>query len=161
MSKTAKILVITESPHKAKIISKILKDAGYTNAKTIASVGHILTLADGNKKAFNSGIYPDDNFRMNLKIAEDKYKVVEEIKTQVKWAEKIYVAADDDRSGAFIAWSLLEHTKIPKEKARRMVMHEITTKAVLYAIENPVEFNDALVNAEKARDPHGRVKQKF
>ena len=151
MSKTDKILVITESPHKAKVISKILKDAGYTNAKTIASVGHILTLADGNKKAFNSGIYPDDNFRMNLKIAEDKYKVVEEIKTQVKWAEKVYVAADDDRSGAFIAWSLLEHTKIPKEKARRMVMHEITPKAVLYAIENPVEFNDALVNAEKAR----------
>lgn len=151
MSKTDKILVITESPHKAKVISKILKDAGYTNAKTIASVGHILTLADGNKKAFNSGIYPDDNFRMNLKIAEDKYKVVEEIKTQVKWAKKVYVAADDDRSGAFIAWSLLEHTKIPKEKARRMVMHEITPKAVLYAIENPVEFNDALVNAEKAR----------
>ena len=39
MSKTDKILVITESPHKAKVISKILKDAGYTNAKTIASVG--------------------------------------------------------------------------------------------------------------------------
>lgn len=151
MSKTDKILIIVESPHKSKVISKILKDAGYTNTRTIASVGHILTLGDGNKKAFNSGIYPDDNFRMNLKIAEDKYKVVEEIKAQVKWAEKVYVAADDDRSGAFIAWSLLEHTKIPKEKAYRMVMHEITPKAVLHALENPVEFNNALVNAEKAR----------
>ena len=95
MNKTNKILVIVESPHKAKVITKILKDAGYTNARVIASVGHILTLADGNRKAFNSGIYPEDNFRMNLKIAEDKYKVVEEIKTQVKWAEKVYVAADD------------------------------------------------------------------
>ena len=151
MNKTDKILVIVESPHKAKVISKILKDAGYVNTKTIASVGHILTLADGNKKVFNSGIYPEDNFRMNLKIAEDKYKVVEEIKTHVKWADKIYIASDDDRSGAFIAWSLLEYAKIPKIKSVRMIMHEITPKAVLYALENPVEFDDDLVNAEKAR----------
>ena len=151
MSKTDKILVIVESPHKAKVISKILKDAGYSNARTIASVGHILTLADGNKKAFNSGIYPEDNFRMNLKIAEDKHKVVEEIKTQVKWADKIFIAADGDRSGEFISWSLLEYAKVPKTTASRMIMHEITPKAVLHALENPVKFDSALVDAEKAR----------
>lgn len=151
MDKTNKILVITESPHKAKVITKILKDAGYTNARVIASIGHILTLADGNRKAFNSGIYPDDNFRMNLKIAEDKYKVVDEIKTQVNWAEKVYVAADNDRAGSFISWSLLEYAKIPRNKAARMVMHEITPKAVLYALEHPVEFDMAMVDAEKAR----------
>jgi len=151
MDKTNKILVITESPHKAKVITKILKDAGYTNARVIASIGHILTLADGNRKAFNSGIYPDDNFRMNLKIAEDKHKVVDEIKTQVNWAEKVYVAADNDRAGSFISWSLLEYAKIPRNKAARMVMHEITPKAVLYALEHPVEFDMAMVDAEKAR----------
>ncbi len=151
MNKTDNILVIVESPHKAKVISKILKDAGYTKARVVASVGHILTLGDGNKKAFNSGIYPDDNFRMNLKIADDKYKVVEEIKTQVKWADKIYIAADNDRSGEFIAWSLLEYINIPRASAARMVMHEITPKAVLYALENPIAFDDALVSAEKAR----------
>ncbi len=151
MNKTDKILVIVESPHKAKVISKILKDAGYTNARTVASVGHILTLADGNKKAFNSGIYPDEDFRMNLKIAEDKHKVVEEVKAQVKWADKIFIAADGDRSGEFISWSLLEYAKIPRDRAARMIMHEITPKAVLYALENPVIFDDGLVNAEKAR----------
>lgn len=151
MSKTDKILVIVESPHKAKVITKILKDAGYSNSKVIASVGHILTLSDGNRKAFNSGIYPDENFRMNLKIAEDKYKVVEEIKAQVKWADIIFIAADGDRSGEFISWSLLEYAKIPKAKAARMIMHEITPKAVLRALENPVKFDEALVNAEKAR----------
>ena len=151
MNKTDKILVIVESPHKAKVISKILKDAGYDNVRVFASVGHILKLADGNRKAFNSGIYPEDNFRMNLKIAEDKYKVVEEIKTQIKWADKIFIAADGDRSGEFISWSLLEYTNMPKNKAARMIMHEITPKAVLYALENPTTFDDALVNAEKAR----------
>ena len=151
MNKTDKILVIVESPHKAKVITKILKDAGYSNARVIASVGHILTLADGNRKAFNSGIYPDDSFRMNLKIAEDKHKVVEEIKTQVKWADKIFIASDPDRSGAYIAWSLREYADIPKSKAVRMTTHEITPKAVLYALEHPTEFEENLVYAEKAR----------
>jgi DNA topoisomerase-1 len=151
MNKTDKILVIVESPHKAKVITKILKDAGYTNTRVVASVGHILKLADGNRKAFNSGIYPEDSFRMNLKIAEDKYKVVEEIKTHVKWADKIFIAADGDRSGEFISWSLLEYINIPKSKTARMIMHEITPKAVLHALENPVPFDNALVDAEKAR----------
>ncbi len=151
MNKTDKILVVVESPHKAKVISKILKDAGYSSARVIASVGHILTLADGNKKAFNSGIYPEEDFRMNLKIAEDKHKVVEEIKTQVKWADKVFIAADGDRSGEYISWSLLEYAKIPKTKAVRMIMHEITPKAVLHALENPVSFDEGLVDAEKAR----------
>lgn len=151
MNKTDKILVIVESPHKAKVISKILKDAGYTNVKVLASVGHILKLADGNKKAFNSGIYPEDSFRMSLKIAEDKYKVVEEIKTQAKWADKIFIAADGDRSGEFISWSLLEYANIPKSKTARMMMHEITPKAVLHALENSIVFDNALVDAEKAR----------
>jgi DNA topoisomerase-1 len=88
---------------------------------------------------------------MNLKIAEDKYKVVEEIKTQVKWADKIFIASDADRSGEFISWSLLEHADIPKSKAARMTMHEITPKAVLYALEHPATFDNALVEAEKAR----------
>ena len=151
MNKTDKILVIVESPHKAKVITKILKDAGYTSARVIASVGHILKLEDGNRKAFNSGIYPDDSFRMNLKIAADKHKVVEEIKAQVKWADKIFIASDPDRSGAYIAWSLLEYAHIPKNKAVRMTTHEITPKAVLYALEHPIEFEAALVDAEKAR----------
>ncbi len=151
MNKTDKILVIVESPHKAKVITKILKDAGYSHVRVVASVGHILKLADGNRKAFNSGIYPDENFRMTLKIIEDKHKTVEEIKTQVKWADKVFIASDGDRSGEYISWSLLEYAKIPKDRAARMVMHEITPKAVLYALENPVSFDDALVNAEKAR----------
>lgn len=151
MNKTDKILIVVESPHKAKVITNILKEAGYTSARVIASVGHILKLADGNKKAFNSGIYPADNFRMTLKISEDKYKVVEEIKAQVKWADKIFIAADGDRSGEYISWSLLEYANIPRNRAARMVMHEITPKAVLHALENPVSFDDALVNAEKAR----------
>ena len=81
MSKTTKaekILIIVESPNKVKTISKILKDAGYSKAVVLASVGHIMALADGGP-AYNSGIYPKQKFRMNLAIAEGKQKVVDEI----------------------------------------------------------------------------------
>lgn len=151
MNKNLKTLVIVESPHKAKVISKILKDAGFSSAKVIASVGHILKLEDGNAKAFNSGIFPEANFKMNLKVASDKHKIVDEIKQHSAWADQIFIASDNDRSGEFISWSILEYAKIPKAKAARMVMHEITPKAVLKAIENPVAFNNDLVDAEKAR----------
>ena len=52
-----KLLIIVESPNKVKTISKILKNAGYSKATVLASVGHIMELNDGGP-AYNSGIYP-------------------------------------------------------------------------------------------------------
>lgn len=75
ISKTEKALLVVESPNKVKTISNILKNAGYKNIGVIASVGHIMVLGDGGT-AFNSGIDPDKNFKMNLKVADDKRKVV-------------------------------------------------------------------------------------
>lgn len=150
MSKTDKILVIAESPNKVKTISAILKNAGYTKAVVVASVGHIMKLADGGP-AYNSGIYPKQKFKMNLVVADDKSKVVEDIKQQAKTASKIFVCSDADREGEVISWSLLKFCELPLEKSFRAVMHEITPKAVVHAIENPIAFNDNLVNAGLTR----------
>lgn len=150
MNKTDNILVVVESPAKAKTISEILKKAGYVNAIVIASVGHILKLRDGGP-AFNSGIYPDKDFKMNLAIDPEKKKVVDEIVSAAKKADTIVVMTDDDRAGYFIGWSVVNFCKLPKEKCIRSVTHEITSKAVVHAIENPVPFDDNLVNAECAR----------
>lgn len=150
MTKTDNILVIVESPAKAKTISEILKKAGYTNNTVIASVGHILTLKDGGP-AFNSGVYPDKNFQMNLVVVPEKKKVVDEISKQAKTADIICIMTDDDRAGFFIGWSVVKFCKLPIEKCIRAVTHEITPKAVIHAIENPVPFNDSLVDAERAR----------
>ena len=98
MNKIDKILVIVESPNKVKTISEILKKAGYVKAIVVASVGHIVKLADGGP-AWNSGIYPKQKFKMKLEIAEDKTKVVNEITSQAKTAEKIFLMTDDDREG--------------------------------------------------------------
>ena len=72
---TEKILVIVESPNKVKTISSILKNAGYTKAVVMASVGHIVILADGGP-TYNSGIYPNKKFQMNLVVDPEKKKVV-------------------------------------------------------------------------------------
>lgn len=150
INKTDKILIIVESPNKVKTISKILKNAGYTNAAVIASVGHIIELKNGGT-AYNSGISPDKNFKMNLAVMPEKKKVVDEITRHASSAEKIYLATDDDREGFLISWSIIKFCKLPEEKCLRVVMHEITPKAVIHAIENPVPFNDNLVNAGLTR----------
>ena len=148
--KNEKILIIVESPSKVKTISGILKKAGYTKAVVVASVGHIMKLADGGP-AYNSGIYPKKNFNMNLVIAEDKKKIVNDIMTQAKNADKIFICSDDDREGSVIGWSLLKFCELPISKCYRAVMHEITPKAVVNAIENPIPFNDNLVSAGLVR----------
>lgn len=147
---TEKILIIVESPNKVKTISSILKNAGYSKIVVLASVGHIMALGDGGP-AYNSGIYPKQKFKMNLAVAEGKQKVVDDIAQQAKSADKIYIGTDGDREGFLIGWSLLKFCKLPQEKCYRIVMHEITPKAVIHAIENPVPFDDNLVNAGLTR----------
>lgn len=150
MSKTDKILIIVESPAKVKTISGILKNAGYTKTTVMASVGHIMKLDDGGP-AWNSGIYPKQKFKMKLEVADDKKKIVNEIIEASKKVDKVYIGTDQDREGFLIGWSLIKFCELPIEKCRRMVMHEITPKAVISAMENPVSFNDDLVNAGLTR----------
>ena len=147
--KNKKILVIVESPNKVQHIQKYLRDAGY-KVNVMASVGHIMSLADGGSY-YNSGVDPKNNFDLNLKVSEDKYKVVQQLKDQAKTADLVYLMSDPDREGFVISWSLVKFLKLPKTKYRRAVTHEITPKAVVKAIENPIPMDDNLVDAGLAR----------
>jgi DNA topoisomerase-1 len=148
--KDSKILIIVESPNKVKTISNILKTEGYKHASVVASVGHVMELGHGGP-AFNSGIYPAENFKMNLQVSEDKKKVVENLKAQIKVAERIFLMTDADREGEVIAWSLVQFCKIPKTKYCRVTTHEITPKAVAKALESPRALDMNLVNAGLSR----------
>ena len=150
LQKTDKFLVIVESPTKVKTISKILKGAGYSKATVLASKGHIVTLADGGP-AWNSGIYPKQNFKANIIVADDKQKIIDEIAKTVETVDKVILMADGDRAGEWICHSVINFCKIPKEKCYRAITHEITPKAVIHAIENTIDFNDNLANAELTR----------
>ena len=147
--KNKKILVIVESPNKVQHIQKYLRDAGY-KVSVMASVGHIMSLADGGSY-YNSGVDPKNNFDLNLKVSDDKYKVVQQLKDQAKTADLVYLMSDPDREGFVIPWSLVKFLKLPKTKYRRAVTHEITQKEVVKDIENTIPMDDNLVDAGLAR----------
>ncbi|MGC9330906.1 MAG: type I DNA topoisomerase [Bacteroidales bacterium] len=135
-------LVIVESPAKAKTIKRFLGD-GY-NVKS--SYGHIRDLA---KKGF--GIDIENNFKPYYEISPDKKKITAELKKLSKQAKKIWLASDEDREGEAIAWHLSEVLKLPEEKTKRIVFHEITKSAINNAIKNSRGIDYNLVNAQQAR----------
>lgn len=147
--KSKRLLVIVESPNKVSHIRDYLKKAGY-NVTVSASVGHIMSLANGGNY-YNSGVDPQNNFELNLQISEDKHQVVTKLKEQVKNSDYVYLFTDPDREGSVIAWSLIKFLKIPKAKYRRITTHEITPKAVVQALENPIPLEEDLIEAGLTR----------
>jgi len=135
-------LVIVESPAKAKTIEKFLGKDFLVKS----SFGHIRDLA---KKEF--GIDVNNQYTPNYIVSTDKKKVVTELKKLAKEAKVVWLASDEDREGEAIAWHLAEVLKLPEEKIRRIVFHEITKEAITKAVENPRKIDFNVVNAQQAR----------
>ncbi len=147
--KSLKYLVICESPNKISHIQKYLRDAGY-KVSVMASVGHIAEIKNGGSY-YNTGIDPKNDFKMSLAVSEDKYKVVEQLKSAAKVADHIVLATDGDNEGAQISWSLIKFLGLKKNNYSRLITHEITPKAVVKAFENPVELDTSNAMASQAR----------
>ena len=138
-----KNLVIVESPAKAKTIEGYL-GKGFT---VKSSIGHIRDLP----KKGGMAIDIENGFKPKYVISEDKTKVVNELKSEVKKADTIWLATDEDREGEAIAWHLTEALGLDKKDTKRIVFHEITKKAITHAVENPRELDQNLINAQQAR----------
>lgn len=138
----SKNLVIVESPAKAKTIEKYLGKE-YT---VKSSYGHIRDLV---KK--NSGIDVDNNYKPEYTILNDKKKIIAELKKDVKKAECILLASDEDREGEAIAWHLYEVLGLKNKNTKRIVFNEITKDAIKNAVDNPGDININLVNSQQAR----------
>ena len=139
----SKNLVIVESPAKAKTIENYLgKDFTVKS-----SIGHIRDLP----KKGGMAIDIENGFKPNYIISEDKKKIVSELKAEVKKADTIWLATDEDREGEAIAWHLTEALNLNRKDTKRIVFHEITRKAITNAVENPRELNQDLINAQQAR----------
>ena len=136
-----KNLVIVESPAKAKTIEKFLGN----DFKVMSSYGHIRDLK---KKEMSIDI---QTLEPEYEIPEEKEKLVKELKSSAKKAEKVWLAYDEDREGEAISWHLCEVLGLDEEKTNRIVFHEITKPAILEAIEHPRHLDMNLVNAQQAR----------
>ena len=152
------VLIIVESPSKAKTISAILsKIKSETKYIVKASVGHIRGLSKANKNADGKkleigGIDIDNNFVPIFEIDDAKKSVVSELLQLAKSnKDGILFATDEDREGEAISWHLAEVLGVNPSKVRRMVFHEITENAILTAIKNPRPLDTNLVAAQQAR----------
>ncbi len=136
-------LVIVESPAKCSKIAGFL-GAGY---KVIASMGHIRTLEEQLEAV---GIERDFEPRMRF-MTKEKGKAISAIKEAAAEAEEVILAADDDREGEAIAYSIAVLLRLDPRTTKRAVFHEITRPAVTAAVANPRLLDMNKVNAQMAR----------
>ena len=140
-----KNLVIVESPAKSKTIEKYLGN----DYKVISSKGHIRDLATTGK--FGLGVDVENDFKPNYVIIKGKNKDVANIKKEVNNSDIVYLATDPDREGETISWHIFDEIKIPEEKYKRVVFHEITKDVVINAINNPGKIDMNLVKSGETR----------
>ena len=149
----AKLLVIVESPTKARTITKYL-GRGYT---VMASVGHVKDLPTS-----KLGVDVDHDFEPQYVTIKGKAKVLAEIKKKAEAADKVFLAPDPDREGEAIAWHLAQEIsgkskKKNETKVFRVLFNEITQSAVKRALQSPGQIDMNLVNAQQARRVLDRI----
>lgn len=144
-------LIAVESPNKVKTIKQLLKGTPYEGAAVMASVGHITEIRDNRDSFRNSGIHPEDGFKADYDVSQDKRDVVARLKEQADKADVVFLASDADREGEAISWSLKRFLRIPEGKCRRITFHEVTKNAVLKAMASPRKIDSDLVEAAQAR----------
>ncbi len=139
----AKILVIVESPAKAKTIEKFLGKSHYT---VKASVGHVRDLPKS-----TLGVDIENNFEPRYINIRGKGDLIKELKKEAKKAKRVYLATDPDREGEAISWHLAYILGIDENDDCRIEFNEITKDAIKKAIKNPRNIDLKLVDAQQAR----------
>ncbi len=142
-----KSLIIVESPAKIKTLKKFLGNDFIFES----SIGHIRDLP---QKGF--GIDIDNDFEPEYQTLPEKKDVIAKLKKAAKEVDIVYLAPDPDREGEAIAWHIAQI--LPKDtNFKRTTFNAITKEAVLEAIKNPRELNQALVDAQQARRMLDRI----
>ncbi len=135
-------LVIVESPAKASTIKKYL-GPGF---EVKASVGHVKDLPKA-----SIGIDIENDFQPRYVVIDSKKKIIAEIKTAAKKATRVLLAPDPDREGEAIAWHIADEIRDSNTNIHRVMFNEITKKAVLEAIEHPLELDARKYESQQAR----------
>ena len=140
------IVVVVESPAKAKTINKYL-GPGFT---VLASYGHIRDLPSK-----DGSVEPDNDFAMTWEVDSKASKRIADIVDALKGADGVILATDPDREGEAISWHVLEvlqKKKAIKDKSvQRVTFNAITKSSVLEAMANPRDIDMELVEAYLAR----------
>ena len=147
----SKNLVIVESPAKAKTIEKFLG----TDFHVLSSQGHIRDIEPLGKNSM--GIDFEHGYTPNYVVDSHKEHLVEQLQKEVRKADTVWLASDEDREGEAIAWHLKEVLHLNSDNTKRIVFHEITKPAIQQAILEPRDIDYNLVNAQQARRVLDRI----
>jgi DNA topoisomerase-1 len=135
-------LVIVESPAKCQKIQGFL-GPGW---KVIATMGHIRSLEE-----HIDAIGLDRDFEPKYTFMKEKAKAIKQLKEAAEDATTVYLASDDDREGESISYAVCLLLKLNPKTTPRAVFHEITSKAVKNAVQNPRVLDMNVVNAQQSR----------
>lgn len=137
------ILVIVESPAKAKTIEKYL-GPGYV---VKASMGHLIDLPKS-----RIAINVENGFEPEYITVRGRAKLLKELQSDAKKSKEVLLASDNDREGEAIAYHLKHafeaKTAVP---IQRIVFNEITPQAITEAVSHPGVIDESKVDAQKAR----------
>ena len=138
----SQVLVVVESPAKAKTIGKYL-GKGY---RVQASVGHVRDLP---KKEL--GIDVENGFKPKYVTVRDKSKIIKKLRDEAGKSDQVLLATDMDREGEAIAWHLKEMLDKTGKPIKRIIFNEITKEALKSAVSTPQDIDGDKVNAQQAR----------
>lgn len=138
----SKILIIVESPAKAKTINRFLGKDYIVKS----SMGHVRDLPKS-----QLGVDVENNFEPKYITIRGKGKIVKELRSAAQKSSQILLAPDPDREGEAIAWHLKQVLGLKPEKYARIEFHEITKSAIRNAVANSREIDFDRVNAQQAR----------
>ncbi|MFQ5916493.1 MAG: type I DNA topoisomerase [Candidatus Binatia bacterium] len=138
----AKNLVIVESPAKARTLEKYLG----RDFQVKASVGHVVDLPKS-----KLGVDIKNGFTPDFRVIQGKTKIVNELKRAARGKDNIYLASDPDREGEAIAWHIANELGKDGNRFHRLLINEITRKAVQEAIAHPQKLDQKKFDAQVAR----------
>ncbi len=150
-----KTLVIVESGAKADTISRFLDDDYVVSA----CFGHVRDLPRraAERPAQIKGqpwadfaVDVDHGFQPYYIVPSESKKHVTRLRRELKQADRVLLATDEDREGESIGWHLVEVLR-PKVPYERIVFHEITPAAIERALESPRGIDEHLVEAQESR----------
>lgn len=130
-------LMIVESPAKCQKIQGFLG----TGWRVVASMGHIRALRTDMQAV---------SFEPQYEWIKAKSETIKKLKEAAKGAT-IYLAADKDREGECIAYSVCLLLKQNPKTAKRITFTEITEKAIRAAVSTPGVIDMCMVHAQETR----------
>jgi DNA topoisomerase-1 len=137
-----KVLIIVESPAKARAIGKFLGKSYSVKA----SLGHVRDLPKS-----RMGVDIENNFSPKYITIRGKGDVIKELRSAAKKADRVLLGPDPDREGEAIAWHLMEILGLENDKKCRIEFLEITKNALHKAVKQPRLVDLSRVDAQQCR----------